>query len=186
MSLAHEVTVSTHQSLNSFCVWGDIHKTDIEEKDPNYLLEEMFEKNQFHLALHSWAEKNKHLPLLHVDIHGKSDQEVCQIDIGIKSIEEHWGKEDPLIDHLTKYFKEFAQIFEGSDIEGCEFNMHGDFEGCWKKYKKWKPDRHSMTEQAIELGIPSLQMELPRKVRKELFSNPALLKKFSSGFAHLY
>lgn len=51
----------------------------------------MFENNQFHLALHAWAEKNKKFPLFHVDIHGKSDREVCHIDVGIKSIQEHWG-----------------------------------------------------------------------------------------------
>ena len=43
-----------------------------------------------------------------------------------------------------------------------------------------------MTEQAIELGIPSFQMELPKKVRKELFENNALMKKFANKFSELY
>lgn len=92
VQLAHNIRMSENSPPLSFCVWGDINKNSMDEKDPNYLLEEMFEKSQFHLALHAWAEKNKELPLLHIDIHGKSDQEVCNIDIGIKSIEEHWGK----------------------------------------------------------------------------------------------
>lgn len=43
-----------------------------------------------------------------------------------------------------------------------------------------------MTEQAIELGIPSLQMEIPRSVRKELFSNISFFKKFADGISKLY
>ena len=57
----------------------------------------MFSVSQFHLGLHAWAGVYSNCPLLHIDIHGKSDREVCDIDIGIKSIEMHWGKKDPLL-----------------------------------------------------------------------------------------
>lgn len=43
-----------------------------------------------------------------------------------------------------------------------------------------------MTEQAIEIGIPSFQLEIPRKVRNELFSNSTFFDKFAEGITDLY
>lgn len=156
------------------------------EKDPNYLLDTMFSGSQFHLGLHAWAESNQNSPLLHVDVHGKADRSVCDIDIGIKSIEEHWGDNDPILNRLRNYFTLFSSIFQNSDLPNCQFNTNGIFKGYWRKYKTWKPDRHSMTEQAVELGIPSLQMEIPRAVRNELFSNATFFNNFANGISSLY
>jgi hypothetical protein len=36
-----------------------------------------------------------------------------------------------------------------------------------------------MNEQAIMLGIPSIQLEIPRAVRKKLFQDPILRERFS-------
>ena len=85
----------------------------------------MFEENDFHQALHAWARKNDDHPLLHIDIHGKSDREECQIDVGIKSIEKHWSEDDPLVERLTNFFHKFVEIFEDTDVSDCKFNMHG-------------------------------------------------------------
>ena len=43
-----------------------------------------------------------------------------------------------------------------------------------------------MTEQAIKLGIPSLQLEIPREIRDELFTNPELFKAFADGIEKFY
>lgn len=36
------------------------------------------------------------------------------------------------------------------------------------------------------MGIPGFQLELPKNVRKELFSNKDLMKKFAQVFTKLY
>lgn len=43
-----------------------------------------------------------------------------------------------------------------------------------------------MTEQAIILGIPSLQLEIPFSVRKKLFKDEALRAKFHQLIKKLY
>ena len=43
-----------------------------------------------------------------------------------------------------------------------------------------------MTEQAIILGIPSLQLEIPFSVRKRLFKDESLRAKFHQLIKHLY
>lgn len=57
----------------------------------------MFAANPFHQALQFFAQSNQNSPILHIDIHGKADREDCDVDVGIKSIEEHWGSNDPLL-----------------------------------------------------------------------------------------
>jgi hypothetical protein len=39
----------------------------------------------------------------------------------------------------------------------------------------------TLTEQAIILGIPSLQLEIPMEVRKALFKKEDLMIKFAEG-----
>lgn len=59
----------------SFCVW---EKSNAEENlasrlDPNFLVETQFPDCPFHRGLHSFIYKHPNEPLLHVDIHGKTD-----------------------------------------------------------------------------------------------------------------
>ena len=50
----------------------------------------------------------------------------------------------------------------------------------------WGGNIHTMTEQAIMLGIPSFQLEIPREVRKKFYKDENLLKNFASGLLGFY
>lgn len=107
-------------------VWGDVNKeATTEDKDPNYLLEHMFKDSQFHLALHEFADRNKDVPLLHVDVHGLANREFCQIDVGVKALEHYWGEEDPLLLKIRNYFETLPSIFEDSAVPDCKFSTNG-------------------------------------------------------------
>ena len=73
---------------------------------------------------------------------------------------------------LKKYFtKEFNKIFKGIKIGGfdpicnCEPYLSG----------LWGGSMATMNEQSINLGIPSIQLEIPRKMRN-LLANSAVLR----------
>ena len=119
----------------------------------------MFPNSQFHLALHAFARNNLHNKyLFHVDFHGKANRPTCQVDIGIRSMRKHWGDSDPFLSRLENEIPNMNSIFQNSiNSSHCEFTTDGTFHGYWWKYS-WREDRHSMTEQAIEMGIPSFQL----------------------------
>ena len=43
-----------------------------------------------------------------------------------------------------------------------------------------------MTEQAVERGIVSLQLEIPFEVRKEMFRNGTFMGQFADGITNIY
>lgn len=172
----------------SFMVWGDITDVNYDDRDPNYLLETMFAGSQFHQSLHSFVKQNPSKALLHIDIHGKANRATCFVDIGIKSIQEHWGYSHPFVASTQSFFSSQVNFFADSDLPSCQFTTNGEFKGYWYKYKNKtkRPDRHSMTEQAIEQGIPSFQVEFPWDVRKELFNNATFFSKMVGVFEDFY
>ena len=93
-----------------------------------------------------------------MDVHGLANREFCQIDVGIKALEYYWGEEDPILLKIRDYFETLPSIFEDTAIPDCKFNTNGEKHGFWKKYKKWKPNRHTMAEQSVKLGIPGFQL----------------------------
>lgn len=153
-----------------------------QDTDPNYLLKKHFPHHPFHQSLHNWASKNEGRPILHVDIHGKMNRKNnCEIDVGIRSMEAHWDG-DSLVKKIRMFFIEHGKIFEGmkfGDFE-CEFNTDPYLHGYWGG------GIHTMTEQAIILGIPSIQLEIPLLVRKKLFKDENLRKKFHELLNKLY
>ena len=62
----------------------------------------------------------------------------------------------------------------------CRFNTDPGMHGLWPG------SMHTMTEQAIKLGIPSFQLEIPREVRRKLFKSPELMKDFADGIQRFY
>ncbi len=50
----------------------------------------------------------------------------------------------------------------------------------------WGGEVHTMNEQAILLGIPSLQVELPFDVRKKLFEDGSFRNQFLSFILQFY
>lgn len=180
--LAWNFARNTLTGKNSFLFWGKSNTINEKDIDPNYMLEKHFPVHPFHQSLHNWANKNQGLPILHVDIHGKTNRHnCCEVDIGILSMKEHW-KGDPLFHKIQDFFKEHGNIFEGlkfGEFE-CKFNTDPALHGLWGS------EKHTMTEQAILLGIPSLQMEIPFDVRKRLFEDADLRKKFHGVLNKLY
>ena len=147
------------------------------------MLEEHFGESPFHQALHYWARASRDQPLLHVDIHGKTDREKdCDIDVGIKCMEVHW-KGDNLIKEIRQFFDYFGNIFADVIIKGhqCRFNAHpARLSGYWGGRE------HTMTEQAIMLGIPSFQLEIPYSVRRRMLVDDDLRVRFHNFFKGLY
>lgn len=131
----------------SFMVWGDKDDLNHDDKDPNYLLETMFAGSKFHRSLHAFVKENPSQPLLHIDIHGKRNRATCFVDIGIKSIQEHWGYDHSIVAKIQNFFNARSSFFADSDLPECQFTTNGEFKGYWYKYqnKVARPDRHSMT-----------------------------------------
>ena len=73
-------------------------------------------------------------------------------------------------------------LFEGLLFNGfkCKFNTSPKLHGYWAG------DMCTMNEQAILLGIPSIQLEIPRMVRKLLYKDEKLIKSFTKYLKTLY
>jgi hypothetical protein len=61
-------------------------------------------------------------------------------------------------------------IIKGFAVRG---NPEGELVG------KWSANMHTMTHQAVLLGIPAVQLEIPRSVRALLINDPTYLREFA-------
>ena len=89
-----------------------------------------------------------------MDIHGKMDRkENCEVDVGLRSMEAHW-EGDALVKKIRVFFEKEENIFKGYKF--------GNYECCFNTdpvlHGYWGCEIHTMTEQAIILGIPSIQL----------------------------
>ncbi len=167
---------------NSFMFWGVSSVVNEQDMDPNYLLKQHFPKSPFHQSLHHWVLKSQGRPLLHVDIHGKLDrQNDCNIDVGIRSMEAHWDN-DPLIQKIHIFFKQNNPLF--SEYKFGKFDLCFETNPCLHGY--WGGGIHTMTQQAIILGIPSIQLQIPLSVRKRMFKDVQLKGKVHMLIKKLY
>lgn len=83
MRFALETQKAT-QTLGSFCVWSKEHKLKDTDEDPNFLLSGRESRSPFHRMLHAWILNNPGKPLLHVNIHGKTDRkDGYELDLGV-------------------------------------------------------------------------------------------------------
>lgn len=65
-------------------------------------------KSPFHQALHHWAShfKDRNVPLLHIDLHGKLDRKGnLHMDIGTAALKNFWSKGE-------KFQREFVESLE--------------------------------------------------------------------------
>ena len=134
---------------------------------------------------HAWILNNPGIPLMHVDIHGKMDRkDSYELDLGVACMYKHWDKD-----------LEFQQMFVAKLTEG--FNRVLAPLPKWKEYKakcnnepylngNWGSEIRTMTEQAIELGVPSIQLEIPLKMRETIYKDSTLLKAFLGVINDVY
>lgn len=162
----------------SFCVWSKSTILSYKNLDPNYLKKSKFEKSPFHQSLHAFRIKNIDKPLLHIDIHGKKDSNIkTTLDLGVECLLVKWTDEQKfcknLISALTDNInKAFASSHKMQSSKAyCDNEPY--LNGYWGDV-----DIYTMTEQAVDLAIPSLQLEIPLSMREELFIN----KSFSDSF----
>lgn len=93
------------------------------------------------------------------------------IDIGTRALKEDFNPEDqePFVKKLVLGFTEKMQdIFKEVEIKGFKVNCNpeGELVGKWAK-----GNMHTMTHQSVLLGIPAMQIEFPRSIRRLLISD---------------
>jgi len=49
----------------------------------------------------------------------------------------------------------------------------------------WADGQQTMVQQGVKLGIPSLQIEMPLKMRKELVSNKRLIENLAESLVNI-
>ena len=123
----------------------------------------------------------------HIDIHGKINRKDNRtIDVGIESMKYEWpysDKDNEFANELDVMTQEYINnAFEGVIVDGFPVDATSD----WYLSGYWGEDLHTMTTQAIILGVPSFQLEIPRSVRKLLSLNDTLLEKFATNIYNLY
>ncbi len=176
--------------MGSFCIWRNDHKLNDLDLDPNYLIAENIHESPFHQVLHKFIDMNQGLPLMHVDIHGKMDRkDSYELDLGVACLYKHWANSSTIdeCDFLTGFVECLTKGFNQ-----CLKNIPK-----WKEYKavcnndpylngNWGGELRTMTEQAIMMGIPSIQLEIPLKMRAQLFKDSQLSKDFLSVIIMAY
>ncbi len=160
-------------------MWSKENKLNKHDLDPNYMQDSKKPFSPFHQSLHALQMKNKDLPLMHVDIHGKVNRKTnFDLDLGIECLIVKWEQIDPEFcvnfnKVLTENFNKaltLAKPYKGfKPVCNNEPYLNG-YWGCENLY--------TMTEQAIDLGIPSMQLEIPKEMRQQLYTN----KSFSDSF----
>lgn len=174
------------QTSGSFCVWNHTKVLSHKELDPNYMIDSKLSISPFHQALHALQAKNPSIPLMHIDIHGKVDRKKnFNLDLGLVSMDVHWGSSESkfiseFCSGLTKGFDKALKLcgqMNGYDAR-CENNpaLHG----------YWGGGIYTMTEQAIRLGIPSFQLEIPTTMRYRLFVDRGFSDMFLEGIMEVY
>lgn len=170
----------------SFCVWSKSAKLSTKNLDPNYLKKCKFEKSPFHQSLQAIRIKNIDKPLLHIDIHGKKDSnEKTTLDLGIECLRVKWNDEKLFCQNLTSALTEnINKAFESSNkMQSLKAYCDNDpyLNGYWGDV-----DIFTMTEQAVDLGIPSFQLEIPLTMREELFENKSFSDLFFDALINAY
>jgi len=176
------------EKLASFMVWSKDKPFNKDDIDPNYINAKLYPQSHFYQGLRKWISSlsENDVPF-HIDIHGKIDRKTDRnIDIGIDSMHQEW----PYPDKGSVFAKEL-------DILSIEYINNAfvgvkcddmDVTGVTECYLSgyWGAGILTMTTQAVLLGVPSFQLEIPRSVRKALSLNDDLLRKFALNIYNLY
>lgn len=115
---------------------------------------------------------------MHVDLHGKRNGKVMQeIDIGMMPMETEWADKSFVSAFKHRLATELERALENTIFS---VSQHPIFCG------RWTVPVHTMTHQAVQLRITSVQLELPRCFRERLMRDGKLFDKFSRAIANTY
>jgi len=110
-----------------------------------------------------------------IDLHGMGDHHGSDICIGLSPLLQH---------HAT-----------GNIAVQCRSFLENSFKSHLPQYKvydvgfqaSWKDNRHlTMSQQAVMLGMPAVQLELSLKLRTDLKANEQLLQSFEKVIRSFY
>lgn len=112
-----------------------------------------------------------------------------QIDVGILTTLELWPNRN--IEYSEKFLDEYQNSIKKHLKKACEnvwiknvqveVNMTPKMHGYWKSC-----DAHTMQHQSCNLGIPSMQLELPMHVRQKFNVSEAFRSKFLQALVNIY
>ena len=175
----------------SFMVWNSItaQRQDQNNLDPNYLTASDLEKSDWHQTLIKWKDTfaGTGIPLLHIDIHGKVDRkDNLAIDVGCGAMEELWKDRKKEVTLLKKTIcDEIQKSLEGRRTYGYkQLKMVVERD---PELRGWNNRGfHTMAHQSVLLGVPAIQLELPKTVRRALLVEQVFFDKFAKAIANTY
>lgn len=101
------------------------------------------------------------------------------IDLGTRAVREDFCQEDqtPLVEKMIKGFtSKMNEVFKDVEIKTFKVscNPDGELVGKWAK-----GNMHTMTHQSVLLGVPAMQIEIPRSIRTLLIRDRSYLVAFA-------
>jgi len=155
---------------------GQNCKDPLDREDPNYMLHSSLRNSEWHGSLKTHRENwiRKANPWL-IDLHGMGNHHGSDICIGLSPLLQHHATsniavqcksflEDSFNSHLPQY-KVYDVGFQAS----------------------WKDQCHlTMSQQAVMLGMPAIQLELSLKLRRDLKADDHLLQNFGKVLRSFY
>jgi len=173
-------------------MWDPRMRYDKKLLDPNYLWKEWAHESPFHQAIHKfiyhWHQKGE--PMFHIDFHGKMNRRSnLNLDVGsVAFSEEHWDTNRRMYNKVIKMTKNELKKSICNNV--TYYTKYGQFKfdinmdpylcGCWVD------GQMTMVQQTAQLGLPSIQFEIPLKMRKELTQNKRLLDNFADSIYNIY
>eukprot|EP00002_Diphylleia_rotans_P001219 TRINITY_DN10684_c0_g1_i1.p1 TRINITY_DN10684_c0_g1~~TRINITY_DN10684_c0_g1_i1.p1 ORF type:complete len:521 (-),score=88.29 TRINITY_DN10684_c0_g1_i1:234-1796(-) len=152
-----------------------------ENLDPNYLTKSQLSQSPWHEILIKFRARFPKGPLMHVDIHGKMDRkDNLDLDLGMEPMNALWPQQDFVCEMRDSLANGFLQVLKdvrratADDPRTFGVELDPDLCGFWGF-----DSFHTMTHQAVLLGIPSCQLEVPFSMRKVLCSDPDTLHGFA-------
>ncbi|XP_067677056.1 uncharacterized protein [Haliotis asinina] len=174
----------------SFMVWNVPRTRPYDERnlDPNFLPKELFGLSPWHQALESFGSYGCDVkqPILHVDIHGKRDRKGdLALDVGMGGMKALW-KDKEIVTRLRKgYEQSFTNMFGPMGIvkNGMRFTVDMDPEMSGFRLDQ---SVFTLSTQSAMMGIPSVQLEIPKSMRQKLNEDDDFLAKFADCIMHVY
>lgn len=172
----------------SFIVWNmkTAVKADKTNLDPNYLIPAQFESSPWHRALRRWRRAmvaRGAAPVL-VDVHGKKDRSSnLDLDVGMDPMEELWEDKGQFLALKKAIVARFRAALKGTAVvRGMTFGVEAEpYLGGY-----WGDDTHTFSHQAVVCGVPALQLEIPKSMRRALMSDDSLVDRFAAAICDAY
>ena len=147
--------------------------------DPNYYSVSKLNNSLWYQILKDikLRKKNKNINrMLLVDLHGMNSIKEYDIILGIKSIKKFIGTEK-----YRKILAILVEIFERLKLKyGLNIGYNVVFMGhINEKY-------YTLSQQGCSLGIPSIQIELSKRIRNSLVKNDKLMSDFAKILLNVY